>query len=514
MFSQKDIEQIKAKGITQAEVEKQMQSFVLGFDFINLIAPATVPDGIKRFSEKEAINMALTFDSIMKQYKVIKFVPASGAATRMFKNLYSFRENYKGSEKDYQSFIADKSIDSVYQFIVQIKKFAFYHDLKAVMAMHGKDIEECIINKDFITIIDYVLDEKGLGYGLLPKALIQFHPYPDAAHTAMEEHLIEGAIYACSKEKKVEIHFTISQEHVDIFLNKVNNVKTKYENIYGVKYQITYSVQKSSTDTIAADENNEMFREKDGRLYFRPGGHGALIENLNDLNGDYFFIKNIDNVVPDHLREPTYLYKKVIGTYLHNIKTRVFEYLNKLEQSPTIELINEIALFAKEELFIKIPVEFDKNTLEEKRLFLFKKLNRPIRICGMVKNDGDTGGGPFWVENNMGELSLQIAETSQINLTDENQKNIFHSATHFNPVDIACCIKDYKGNPFDLKKFIDTKAGFISIKSKDGKTLKALELPGLWNGSMSDWISVFVETPLITFNPVKTINDLLKDEHQ
>lgn len=514
MFSEKDIEQIIAKGISKADVEEQMLKFISGFEYMNLIAPATVTNGIKHFSDKEVDEMFIAFDTIMKEYKVLKFVPASGAATRMFKNLYSFRENYNRTDNDYQAFLKDQSEDSIYQFINKIKKFAFYNDIKDIMLKHNKDINECIINKDFKTIIDYVLDDKGLGYGLLPKALIQFHLYPDGPHTAMEEHLVEGAIYAHDKDKNVEIHFTISQEHINIFLNKLHNVKDKYEKIFGVKYHITYSVQKPSTDTIAADENNEMFREKDNSLHFRPGGHGALIQNLNDLNSDYIFIKNIDNIVPEHLREPTYIYKKVLGTYLHNIKNKVFNYLAQLEQPSNIELIKEIAVFAKEELFIQIPSEFNNNSIEQQKVFLFNKLNRPIRICGMVKNDGDTGGGPFWVKNQNGEISLQIVETSQINLSDEMQKSIFQSSTHFNPVDIACCIKDYKGNFFDLKKFIDEKAGFISIKSKDGRTLKALELPGLWNGSMSNWISVFVETPLITFNPVKNVNDLLKDEHQ
>jgi hypothetical protein len=330
----------------------------------------------------------------------------------------------------------------------------------------------------------------------------------------MEEHLVEAAEYS-NNGKVAKLHFTVSQEHLDIFKKIVNYVVPKYEKQFGIKYDISFSVQKPSTDTIAVDMNNEPFRDKNGKLVFRPGGHGALIQNLNDLHKEIIFIKNIDNVVPDRFKATTYKYKKVLGGYLFRLQQQQFEYLELLDDGDvTNEELDEITAFAKDKLMIDIPDFFSTYNEIEKVDFLYGKLNRPMRVCGMVKNEGEPGGGPYFTRNSSDEISLQIVESSQIDHKNEKQEAMFRSSTHFNPVDLVCATQDFKGNSFNLPDYVDPETGFISLKSKDGKDLKAMELPGLWNGAMADWITIFVEVPILTFNPVKTVNDLLRETHQ
>jgi len=515
MLQQQDFQQLTEKGISTEEIGKQIENFRKGFPFVKLVAPATKGHGILVFVEKEAHELAAFFDENGPTHGLIKFVPASGAASRMFKHLFEFMESYKGTDDDLAKLESDKSFNSVYYFLDNIKKFAFINDLKHVLQRDGLDIDELLNDKDYKTIVEYILTEKGLGYASLPKGLLQFHQYDGFSRLAVEEHLVEGAYHARDMEGNVKIHFTVSPEHQQKFIQVIENVKSHYEKLFGVKYQIDFSEQKSSTDTVAVDLENEPFRENDGKLLFRPAGHGALIENLNDLNGDIVFVKNIDNIVPDRLKEPTYLYKKVIGGLLLKLKEQTGKYLAVLEKGNIgAEMISEIVGFASEQLLLKLGDDFEKFGFAQKEQFLFEKLNRPIRICGMVKNEGEPGGGPFWLENLKGEVSLQIVESSQIDLKNPHQKKIVQESTHFNPVDLVCSVRNYKGHQFDLRKFVDPETGFISEKSSGGKKLKAQELPGLWNGAQADWITVFVETPIITFNPVKTINDLLREQHQ
>lgn len=515
MFTQNDLTQFEQIGIEINTINQQLDNFRNGFPFVNLTKPATSKDGIV-ILDNEHIDYYITiFELTSKNRQLIKFVPASGAASRMFKALYEFRDKYQPDEKGLALFESDKGFNSVYRFITDIRKFAFYNDLKAKMAADNLNLEECLEQKLYHIIISYLLDEKGLNYGNLPKGLLKFHHYNDYSRTSIEEHLVEGVHYAKDAQSNVYIHFTISPEHIEKFLEHISEVKTRYENQYKVVFKISYSIQKPSTDTIAVELDNEVFREKDGSILFRPGGHGALIENLNDLEGDIIFIKNIDNIVPDRLKEQTYAYKKALGGYIISLQLKTFEYLNCLE-SKTLDdgKFDEIIDFAQQKLQIRWHESFESLSRDEKINYIYKKLNRPIRICGMVKNEGEPGGGPFWVRNNRGEVSLQIIESSQINMENQGQLQVFKAATHFNPVDLVCAVKNYKGENFDLKNYIDPTTGFISTKSKDGRNLKAQELPGLWNGAMAEWISVFVEVPIITFNPVKTINDLLRVEHQ
>lgn len=515
MFTQNDHKQFQAKGIDIDTIEQQLENFKSGFPYIELVAPATVESGIKSFTDHEIDKLQGFYDKNVSDYEVLKFVPASGAASRMFKNLFEFLEKYTKNEKGNALYEADKGFNSAHKFFSNIKKFAFYEDLARVLAEHDLDLKSSLKDADYGTIVEYLLDDKGLGYASLPKALLKFHNYDDGARMAMEEHLVEGAEYCQSSDGRVAIHFTVSPEHADRFIEEINQVKDKYESLFDVIYELTFSIQKSSTDTIAADSKNKPFRDENDEIIFRPGGHGALIENLNDREGEIIFIKNIDNIVPDALKPVTYKFKRVLGGYLMELRDKVFSYLETLEEGNLSDNeLKKIILFAKEKLFLQLPGEFEEMSKMEKIDYLFNKLNRPIRICGMVKNEGEPGGGPFWVKNTEGEVSLQIVESSQINHENNDQKEIFTKSTHFNPVDLVCCVRDYNDEQFDLREFIDPSTGFISTKTKDGRELKAQELPGLWNGAMADWTTVFVEVPILTFNPVKTVNDLLRKEHQ
>jgi len=515
MFTEKNLQQIKSKGISPETVEKQIERFKLGFPFVRLAAPAVPGNGLLSFDKEEIRELEALFDESKDDYDVLKFVPASGAASRMFRKLFAFRQTFSGTQAEIDRLEKENDLQSLGYFFKNLEKFAFYNVLSEALQKDGFALETLRQQKDYNTILDYLLTDKGLNYGALPKALLHFHLYPDGPRRAFEEHLVEAAHYATDKNGVARVHFTVSPEHQQEFEAAVESVRHKYEKRFDTRFDIGFSQQKPSTDTLAVDLHNEPFRNEDGSLLFRPGGHGALIENLNDLRGEIIFVKNIDNIVPDRLRDTTYRYKKVIGGLLFRLQEKTFDCLDKLEDANlSDESLDEIKTFAREQLNVFIPVAYEGYEKMEKIDFLFGKLNRPMRVAGMVKNEGEPGGGPFWVLNDDDELSLQIVESSQMNLKDAEQQKIVSGATHFNPVDLVCGVRDYQGNPFDLREFVDPHTGFISVKSKDGRDLKAQELPGLWNGAMADWITLFVETPLVTFNPVKTINDLLRPQHQ
>ncbi len=514
-FTKSDLKQLADKGIVKNEVEKQTRNFIHGFPFLKLVDSARPGNGILQYSDDEIANFIHLFEERSLSHELLKFVPASGAATRMFKGLFSFSDEYKNTPEDQAKIDADKSFNSIYKFLTGLKNFAFYNDLKELLSEKDKDIETVFNNKDYKTIVDNLLEAYGLNYGKLPKGLLKFHRYTNYSRLAIEEHLVEGAFYSRTADNTVSVHFTVSPEHLELFRKEVDELKSRYEEEFSVKYEVNYSIQKPSTDTLAVDMENKAFRNSDGSMLFRPAGHGALIVNLNDLKGDIIFIKNIDNIVPDHLKPDTYTYKKLIGGVLLSLQEKVFDHLEKIDNGEFNENdICDIRKFMEEELFIGFPDDFDGLELEKQFQWIENKLNRPVRVCGMVKNEGEPGGGPFWVLNDNGEKTLQIVESSQVNKNNKEQHDILNSSTHFNPVDLVCAVRDYKGKAFRLKNFVDPNTGFISIKSKDGKDLKALELPGLWNGAMSDWNTIFVEVPITTFNPVKTINDLLRPQHQ
>lgn len=505
MLSEKDLRQISLRGITEEQLEGQLKSISEGFPYLRLKSAASVDNGISEFSDWERSAFVSRWNSYKSEgHNILKFVPASGAASRMFKNLFAFLSApYDKPETDFEK-----------KFFDDIKKFAFADELSAVCLKNkGKDIDGLIAEGDYKSVVSNLLNPEGLNYGQLPKGLLLFHSYPDGARTPMEEHLVEAALYAKSNGE-ANVHFTVSHDHLKLFKAYVAKKLEKYEKKYSVKYNISFSEQKPSTDTIAANPDNTPFRNDDGSLLFRPGGHGALIENLGELDADVVFIKNIDNVVPDRLKGDTVEYKQIIAGVLVTMQQRAFDYMQLLDTGKyKHDQLEEIIRFVQKDLFCR---KDDIKHLEDAELVIYlrKKLNRPMRVCGVVRNVGEPGGGPFVAYNQDGTTSLQILESSQIDTSNAEYVKMFEQGTHFNPVDLVCALKNYKGEKFNLKQFVDPRTGFISNKSKGGKELKALELPGLWNGAMSDWNTIFVEVPLSTFNPVKTVNDLLRDQHQ
>ncbi|SMO53268.1 protein of unknown function [Saccharicrinis carchari] len=496
-----DLAQIKTLGILPEDVELQLERFKNGFPDIKLSSIASENKGIKILSQ-DALNHYINFyHTHLSAKKLVKFVPASGAASRMFKSLYKYLEDR-----------VDKEDEDIKLFFNHINNFAFAGELFALL---GDEKDRLIQNRDK-KVIDTLLNEKGLNYGSLPKALLTFHQYADGQTTkAIDEHLIEGAQYCSDSENKVCLHFTVSDEHMVLIKTHLNKVKGKFEKRFGKTFELTFSVQDKATDTLAVDMNNEPFRLDDGSLLFRPGGHGALIKNLNDITADIVFIKNIDNVAAEWMIKDTVDYKKALGGLLLETQSVLFGYCNQLKDAQYLSesTEQEIINFLYTRLGFCVPENFGKKTERDKIAYLFNKLNRPLRICGVVKSS-NTGGGPFWVRDADGALSLQLVETAQVNLNDHTQAEILNASEYANITDLVCGVKDFENKAFELLNYRDSDTGFIAEKSQSGKALKAMELPGLWNGAMSDWNTTFVEVPITTFNPVKTVLDLLNKEHQ
>jgi len=507
MLRKSDYSLLKSKNISEETVIKQLASFEKGFPYANLQKPAVVNDGIVSLSESECKTYIALYEKMLSNgLEVSKFVPASGAATRMFKSLFEFLQ--ATSEEQFQ--LIDKEPYS--SFIKQLDQFAFTDQLKSITELDVSDqVKFCT------QAISALLLENGLNYGGLPKGLLQFHKDSNRGITTFEEHLRETAKYCKNNSAQGIVQYTVSPEHHEKFTELLDKVIEEFEQLYDIKYDVSFSFQKPSTDTIAANPDNSPFRDENGLLLFRPGGHGALIENLNDMTSNLVFIKNIDNVVPDHLQADTVKYKKVIAGLLLEKKEKIFNILKKLDSIDDQWIsdgIKDGLHFLAEELQLEVPDALKGHDQQQQINYIKERLNRPIRVCGMVKNEGEPGGGPFWVKQSDGSTSLQIVEGAQIDPDNEHQQEILKNSTHFNPVDLVCYLKDYKDQKFDLHQYIDPGTGFISEKTQNGLPLKALELPGLWNGAMANWITFFVEVPISTFNPVKTVMDLLRPQHQ
>ena len=477
MFTEQDIALIEARGVSIEEVTQQIENFRNGFPSLPIVRAASGGDGVKQLSDEEVSAAESLYNSRMEQLRTIKFVPASGAATRMFKELFEYVND-------------DKRTAGIDKLIVNLEKFAFFPEL-------AKYLKPQIEDKDVVRNI--IID--GLEYGAKPKGLVTFHAYKEGARKPVEEHLVEAALYA-SNGTTADIHFTVSPEHQAGFEALLNERQSHYEQKFGIKYNVSFSVQSPATDTIAVNPDNTPFRTDDGKLLFRPAGHGALITNLDKLNADIIFVKNIDNVTTDARKADTITFKRVLAGELLRLQARAFELLEALKRGE--DVVTEAAAFLSEELCCKIPANASRELIEE-------SLDRPIRVCGMVKNEGEPGGGPFWVRDDKGREQLQIAESSQIAKED---MHLMKEATHFNPVDLVCGVMRYDGTKYDLTKYTDPKTGFISSKSAGGRELRAQELPGLWNGAMANWNTIFVEVPISTFSPVKVVQDLLRPEHQ
>jgi hypothetical protein len=502
-FSEEDLQAIMARGIHPAEILRQLETFRMGVEPIKLIRPARIADGIGQVMPEEKDTLVSLHDGAAGRGRMLKFVPASGAASRMFKEWQSCRlRGNVDSEESSEKFLQD------------IVKLAFYDDLKHVMASDGKNIEDYIRDKRCADILEYILTPRGLNYVWLPKALLRFHIYPGHNRTAMEEHLVEAAFYVRDDRSICKIHFSVSEEHESQFKDLLYRLKGDYENLFGVNYAVDVTIQHPSTDTISIDMEGRPLRDRSGKILFRPGGHGALLQNLNAIDGDIIFIKNVDNVVPDRLKDITVLYKKVLGGYLVRLQNEIFRNLNLLDGGRVDDgQLSQIIYSCQKQLFMSFPAGFRNLSASAKRAHIFQKLNRPLRVCGMVRKEREPGGGPFWIEETDGTQSLQIVEQNQIDLQSQGQQDIWRSSTHFNPVDLVCGVRNYRGEKFDLNLYANGNAVSISTKPHEHGEIKALELPGLWNGSMAFWNTVFVEVPLETFNPVKVVDDLLRKSH-
>ncbi|CAA9202189.1 DUF4301 family protein [Flavobacterium collinsii] len=512
-FSSEDFVQMYEHGIPFEKILQQLQIFKNGITKSNLISPATTANGILSLSEAEFEEKAVFFDVQKSKIKLKKFVPASGAASRMFKFLSAFLNDFDIQKETINAYINRKKDSDLSIFIVAMDKFPFFEALDIDLREIYPDFE--VLDRDYKNyyFIKTLLSSAYYDFANKPKAVLPFHQYKTHIANPIEEHLNECVHYATSNQVS-NLHFTVSEAHQNLFENEVEVLKEKVEADSGIKIDISYSYQNKSTDSICVDAKNSPIRDKNNRLVFRPGGHGALIENLNELDADIIFVKNIDNVIQNHIDQIA-LYKKALAGVLLEVQQKVFGYLNAIEkQEIKEEGLEEIIVFLLKKLNVELNSDFSKFTFENKISKIKDLLDRPIRVCGMVKNEGEPGGGPFWVMNDKGSVSLQIVEASQIDLANKKQQEILTSATHFNPVDLVCGIKNYKNEKFDLLQFVDQKTGFIVEKSVEGRVVKSYELPGLWNGAMANWLTIFVAVPLITFNPVKTVNDLLKAAHQ
>ncbi len=496
----KDLEALQKRGIVIETAKDQLKRLSQGYQPIRLIRPATPGDGILQFDESKVNDLLEEFNSESPQLDLLKFVPASGAATRMFKALYEDTPENEPLRR---------------QVIENLHLFPFYDVLMEVLRSNGQPIEK-LKKENPQVIFNAILQPEGLNYGAFPKGLVPFHRYPEAIRTAFEEHLYEGAAHAVGKGNQVRLHFTAQEEWLDEVRVLLESKTAQLAKFKVSAFSIDFSVQSPSTDTLGLDSNGKPLRDDNGALLFRPGGHGALLHNLNQQRADIIFIKNIDNVIIDAHKYQGLLYKKVLGGLAIQLRRKVHRYCKALEQyRMPPPLRREIEHFLKQCFNIDLPAEFKNG--ENKKAFVqwaHGHLDRPLRVCGMVKNEGEPGGGPFWVIDSEGRESLQIVEKAQVDLTDEKQAEMLAGSTHFNPVDLVCITRNYKGEPYDLYHFVDHETGFVSTKSYRGESIKALELPGLWNGAMALWNTVFVEVPISTFSPVKTVNDLLRKLHQ
>lgn len=508
-LTKNDLELLSKKGISERKVREQIETFKEGIPFVQLEKAVTVGEGISKFNPEEERQLIDRFDKAKGEMVLLKFVPASGAASRMFKALFNFLEAYDLSEESLKEYLERTGDTDMKTFSEGLTDFPFYKIVENRIS--GKTSSK---DEEIYLFLKEMMSEDALNYGFYPKGLLPFHNYGDHIATPFEEHLKEASIYSKSGDT-AKLHFTISEQHGDMFNKEFSNIKERVSSATRTSFEVSYSYQKPSTDTIAVDMDNQPFRTDDGKVLFRPGGHGALIENLNDHDADIVFIKNIDNVTVPRFAREVVDSKKVLAGVLLKVQAKAFEYARRLNDGNlTAGQMDEIKSFLENELNGRLSDTFASFNIGEQIDVLKDKINRPIRICGMVKNEGEPGGGPFWIKDLKGNVSLQIIESAQINMDNAEQANIVKNATHFNPVDLVCGIKNHKSEKYDLMNFVDAKQGFITGKTKDGRELKALELPGLWNGAMAYWNTIFVEVPLQTFSPVKTVNDLLKPAHQ
>ncbi len=498
----KDKERIQSMGLSVDQIKNQMEKIKNGTPFVCLKSPAICDKGINQIADNEQDILSNLFQAAIETGRVTRLVPASGAATRMCKNLAVVTHHKTG-----------KDAESGLYVLEHVKNLPFYNHLKDLMLKKNRDLDGMLAEKRFSEIVPFIITDKGLNYNHLPKALIPFHRYESHARTPLAEHLSESRFICRDHDGHIRIHFTTSQAHQVLMERSARRFAALYAK-QGAFFEISFSCQKPSTDTVALDDQNELVRDQEGHLVFRPGGHGALIENLNDLKADIILIKNIDNVSYEHMQKKRCYTDKVLGGFLVELQKEIFYFLLRCDQDGVSEDdCRTMTTFVKERLKIDLDPSFEKKSCDERAKILYQKLHRPLRVCAMVSNEGEPGGGPFWVQDKDG-ASLQIVESAQVDKNNTKQKKIFDASTHFNPVILACGLRDYRGKNFNLLKYVDQQAYFVSHKSYEGRKIRVLEWPGLWNGAMADWISVFIEVSPENFSPVKTLKDLLREEHQ
>ncbi|MFO7569387.1 MAG: DUF4301 family protein [Smithellaceae bacterium] len=499
-FTAKDRQTFQALGLTKRDVAHQLALYTQGPRFLDLQRPCTVGDGILSIGATRKKKLIERYEDEAGKFRILKFVPASGAASRMFARWYAAAG---------QGCFGKPMLDR--EFWRGLKKMPFFSEI-----VQSEEARAFLAKKDIEGMLHYILLEDGLQYGWLPKALIPFHACGDATPArAIEEHLTEAAWLVKNKRGQCRLHFTVSAEHVGAIKKRLKQSVPRYENKHGVRFKIDLSVQSPSSNRLAVDERKQPFRDPGGSLVFRPGGHGALLANLNTLEADLIFVKNIDNVVPETRLPKILPYKKMLGGLALEIREAVFSALDDLDTGRVSPAdIARLTDFCRQTFFMDFGSDFDKATLAEKKKTLFLLLHRPLRICGMVRNEGEPGGGPFWVAGKDKTQTVQIVESAHVDSSNPRQAAVWSSASYFNPVDMVCCIRDFRDRLFDLQKYVDPDAYLISAKTEKGRTLLAQELPGLWNGGMARWNTIFVELPINVFNPVKTVDDLLRPQHQ
>ena len=512
-LTEKDHQLLVRKGITEATLNAQVARFKQGVPPIQLVKAAVIDDGILPLTKEDAAKYAAIYQKRKKGNKIVKFVPASGAATRMFKSLFAFRDGFEPDRESFVAYVNRTGNKEVRTFFDGLERFAFYPLLKEFIDKYHPEFVNLNEDAQKHLIVSVLLNENGLNYGNMPKGLLPFHRHSEKIATPFEEHFREAVLYA-SDDEQANLHFTITEQHTESFYKELNHIKPQLEERYHINFDVDFSYQKPSTDTISVTEDNALFRDEEGNLLFRPAGHGALLSNLNDVDADIIFIKNIDNVVVKKYTDETVFYKEALAGKLSQVQEEVFRILHRIDNDKVKKKEIKHILDFLREININVPDYVYKFRRQYALEFAKEQLNRPIRVCGMVKNEGEPGGGPFWVKDANGVVSLQIIESAQVDLKNLKQKEIFEQSTHFNPVDLVCGTKNYKGEKYNLQEYVDPEQAFITSKTYMGRPLKALELPGLWNGSMAKWITLFVEVPIITFNPVKVVNDLLKKTHQ
>lgn len=518
-FTDRDRRQLEERGVALDEARRQLELLTGSPRYSRLVRPATLGDGVVSIRAEELPELQALHAEAADAGRCVKFTPASGAATRMFRELLHFRQGpgrqLPWSAIRHQAEQGAPEASALVTVVTQLRRFAFYDDLRETLRRRGERLDELARIGAFPGVLDALLDADGLGYGLLPKGLLKFHRYEQGSRTAFEEHLVEAAQYARDAGGSSRLHLTVSPEHRATFEARLRTVERAYRRRYATRYEVEYSVQDPATDTLSVDSEHRPLRDAQQQLRFRPGGHGALIRNLDDLRGDLVFVKNIDNVQPDHLKQATLEWKRALAGYLIRLQRRAFDYRVRLRDSDSDpELLDDALHFIRGDLQVELDAGRATTDKLSRRAFTLDRLDRPLRICGVVKNTGEPGGGPFWVRDREGTVTLQIVETAQVDPDDAEQQELFRRSTHFNPVDLVCAMRDADGRPFELGRFVDPDAAIVTRKSDGRHDLRVLERPGLWNGAMAGWNTVFVEVPLETFTPVKSVLDLLRPEHQ